>query len=848
MKFHPRLLQFTSIFAEDGIGDLRQRKIIPYLCNRPHDNDVLTIISKTLISMIQNYLRVAIRNLRKHFTYSIINVVGLGLGLATCLLLLTWIRHELSYDRFHTKADQIFRASVEYSFGGQTSKTSVSPTALLPTLQKNFQEVENGVRVYNPSAWNPYIVRMDDKLFQEGKFYFADSTFFKIFSFLMIKGNPENALTEPRSVILTETTARKYFGDLDPMGRVLQVNNKNDYTVTGLMKDVPGNCLLQFDFLASFSSLDAAREQIWWSANYQTFFLLSPGADVHQLSKKTNELVKKELASELTNPGDYVKYNFMRLTDIYLRSEMDESEAVGSIQYVYIFSAIAFLVLIIACINYINLATAKAADRAKEVGVRKIVGAVKKQLLFQFMGESVVITLMSFAVAFLLALLTLPLFNSLTGKQFLSSIFLDPILLGISLLGVAVIALIAGAYPAFAITSFKPANIIRGNFRASGKGIWLRRSLVVFQFCVSIILVIGTIVILKQVNFIQNKRLGYEKENVLVLSLDSKTREVYDQLRTEWLKSGKAAYVGRATESPTKIAGGYGIKVEGNGSDIGMVTTAMDVDTEFIPAMGMEMIKGRNFTEGDAKKVLSDTLYSFVLNEAALKELSIDQEKAVGTKVNLSGRQGEIIGVVKDFHFASFHEKIRPLVLFNEGVQLNYIFIKLNPGDLNSTLAGFKKICTEVTPHRPFEYKFLDEQYQGLYSNEQRMGRICSVFATLTIIIACLGLLGLVAFAASQKTKEIGIRKVLGASVASIVVLITRDYTRLVIIAILLALPLAYFTMEAYWLSSFAYKTSMGVWPFISASIGGVVIAFGTATFQALKAAFINPAETLRSE
>lgn len=798
--------------------------------------------------MIKNYLLVAVRHLKKHFTYSSINVIGLGLGLATCLLLVTWIRHELSFDRFHAKADRIYRGSLEYSFGGQTSKTSVSPTALLPAMQKNFQEVENGVRIYNPASFNPYMVRVDDKLFQESKFYFADSTFFRVFSFSLIKGNADKALTAPRSVILTETMARKYFGDNDPMGKVLLVNNKNEYTVTGLMKDVPDNSHIQFDFLASFSTLPAATEQIWWSANYQTFCLLATGANSNQLSEKTNELVKKELASELTNPGDYVKYNFIPLTDIYLRSEMDESETVGSIQYVYIFSAIAFLVLIIACINYINLATAKAAERAKEVGIRKVVGAVKKQLLFQFLSESVVITLLAFIVAFFLAQLTLPLFNSLTGKHFSPLALFAPAFIGMSLIAVAVIAITAGAYPAFAITSFQPVNILKGNFKTSGKGIWLRRSLVVFQFSVSIILVIGTIVILKQVNFIQNKKLGYNKSNVLILPLDQKTEEVYNQLKTELLKSGKASYVGRATESPTKINGGYGISIEGGGSEQGMISTATSVDVDFIPALGMEIVAGRNFTEGDFEKVKVDTLFSFILNETAIRELSLNPDQAVGTKMKLSGRKGEIIAVVKDFHFASLHEKISPLVLFNEESQFNNIFIKLNPGDVNKTLEEFKQICGEVIPHRPFEYKFLDEQYEALYSNEQRIGQICTVFATLTILIACLGLFGLVAFSASQKTKEIGIRKVLGATAASIVLLITRDYTRLVIVAIVVALPLAYYTMETFWLGSFEYRTSMGVWPFISASIGCMIIAFGTATFQALKAAFVNPSETLRNE
>lgn len=719
---------------------------------------------------------------------------------------------------------------------------------MLPALQKNFPEVENGVRVYNPSSWNPFIVRVDDKLFQETKFYFADSTFFRIFSFHLIKGNPDRALNAPRSVVLTASMAKKYFGEEDPIGKILQVNNRVDYTVTGLMEDVPSNSLLQFQFLGSFSTLDASKQPIWWSANYQTFCLLAPHTDLAQLSSKTNDLVKKELASELTNPGDYVRYNFVPLTDIYLKSDVDESEVVGSMQYVYIFSAIALLVLVIACINYVNLATAKAAERAKEVGIRKVVGALRKQLFLQFIGESIVITLASFLAAFLLAEITLPLFNSLTGKNFAATALLDPGFLGQCFIAIALIALAAGAYPALAITAFKPVSILKGNFKSSGRGIWLRRSLVMFQFGISIILVVGTLVILKQVNFIQGKRLGYDKENVLVLPLDRKTSEVYTQLKTELLRSGKVSKVGLATESPTKIAGGYGVNIEGAASDRGMITTAVDVDFDFVPALGMEIIEGRNFVENDLKRYQTDSICSFIFNESALKELGIDRSKAIGTKATLSGRKGEIVGVVKDFHFASLHEKISPLVLFNQGLQLNYIFVKLNAGDMKSTLEDLKKICTNVIPHRPFEYRFLDEQYQALYASEQRMGLICSVFATFTIVIACLGLLGLVAFSAAQKTKEIGIRKVLGASAISIIMLITRDYTRLVLVAILLGLPLAYYLMETYWLNSFAYRTNIGLWPFLSAALGCIVIAFGTASFQSLKAALINPSETLRNE
>jgi putative ABC transport system permease protein len=792
--------------------------------------------------MIKNYFLIAIRSLRKHLSYSAINIFGLSLGLATCILLVTWIRHELSYDKFHEKADRIYRASLEYSFGGHTSKTSVSPTALLPAAQKNFAEVESGVRLYNPSASNGFVIRQDDKLFQERKFYYADSTFFKVFSFSLVKGNPDKALTEPNSVVLTRSMAKKYFDSEDVIGKTIEVGNKGDYIITGLVEDAPSNTLLQFDFIGSFSSLAASKETSWWSANYETYMLLTAGADVSALTHKTNELVKQEVASELTNPGDYVKYNFYPVGDVYLKSGM-----ASDIQYVYIFGSIALLVLIIACINYINLATARAADRAKEVGIRKVVGALRNQLFMQFISESAILTFIALIFSFLLAKIALPLFNQVTGKQFDSGAFINSEFILISIIASVVIALLAGAYPAFAITAFNPARVLKGNFKTSGKGIWLRQSLVVVQFSISIILIVGTIVVLQQLSFIQNKKLGYSKENVVIMSLDAKTAAVYNEFRTEILRSGIASHVARAIESPTKIDGGYSVMLPGDANEIGMIVTANAVDPDFIPALNIKLVAGRNFTENDYIKMRTDTITSFVLNESAIRDLGLAVETAVGTTIDMNGRHGEIVGVSEDFHFAPLKQKIEPLVLFTEEYQFSTIFIKLKEGNTTELLAKLKSICNTVTPHRPFDYTFLDEEYAAMYKNEERMSQISTTFATLTILIACLGLFGLVSFSAAQKTKEIGIRKVLGATASSIVLLITKDFTRLVIISIIIALPLAYWIMYQ-WLNDFAYKTEIGVWPLLLAAGLSIVIAFGTASFQAIKAALINPVDTLRSE
>jgi len=797
--------------------------------------------------MLKNYILTTLRNLQKHFTYSVINIFGLGLGIAISLMLALWIQHEISYDRFHINADNIYRVSMEMSFGGRSAKHAISPTALLPALQKNFPEVKSGVRLYNPAFYNPFIVKKDDNFFQEDEFYFADSTFFDVLTFPLINGNSKTALTKPRSVVLTESSAKKYFGSDDPMGQTLLINGQNEYTVTGITHDVPENSYLNFDFIGSFSSLRQATEEVWWSANYITFVAIDEQANLRALEEKTNKLVKEALAGQLPGPEDYVKYNWINIQDIHLRSEAQtEMGPVGNIQYVYLFGGIALLIIVIACINYVNLATARASFRAKEVGVRKVVGASKKQLIAQFIGESVVITFCALLFAFLLAQLLLPLFNTLTGKVFDHTAMTDVKFIAITLLAALFTAICAGAYPALAMTSFKPINILKGNFRSSSKGIWLRKSLVVFQFSITLILTIGTLAITKQLSFIQNKKLGYDKENAIVIPLDRKTQEVYSTLKTEFVRSGKVATMGRATESPVEIRGGYSIKLQ-ESNDPAVSVVALSADDDFVPALGIEVVAGRDFNENDLKKFETDTLYAFMINESILKHLFLDKDEAIGKRVELNGRKGEIVGVLKDFHFSSLHMPIGPLVIFSGSNEYNYAIVKLNAGLINESLSVLKTISNEVAPHRPFTYEFLDQQFNSLYQSEQRMGKLFSVFATLAIVIACLGLLGLVSFSASQKTKEIGIRKVLGATAGNIILLITNEYTRLILISILVAVPASIYCVNIL-LSNFAYKTTVGPLAIILTVLGCMMIAFLTASYQALKAATINPTETLRNE
>lgn len=797
--------------------------------------------------MIKNYFLIALRSIRKNFSYSLINVFGLGLGLTICILIVSWIQHEVSFDRFHTQSHSLRRASLEYSFGGQTSKTAVSPTALLPVLTRNFSEIKTGVRIYNPASYSPFVVSVEERKFQENSFFFADSTFFSVFTFPLVKGDAQTALNNPNTIVFSVSAAKKYFGDIDPIGKVVKVNNAREFTVTGVMEDMPDNSTLQADFVASFSTLPQSKEEQWWSANYETYFVLDDRTDIKQLEAKTNALVKEALASELTNANDYVIYNWIPITDIHLYSEMNESVPVGDIQYIYIFSGVAFIILLLAAINYINLTTARAMDRAKEVGIRKTVGAERSQLIYQHLSESLVITVLAFAFALVFVQLLLPFFNSITGKEVSRGFFISPLFVGASTIAVLLITVLAGAYPALAITSFRPVNILKGNFKTSAKGVWLRKTLVIAQFCISVILMIGTVTVSKQLSFMQNKKLGYEKENIITLPLDRKMEEVYSQLKTELLRSGKASSVTRATESPTNVRGGYSINVEGSTNERGMILTATSVDPEFIPTIGMELVAGRNYTEADMQLYRSDTTYGFLVNESVVRELGFQPDGILGKKAVVNGRRGEIIGVVKDFHFTSLHEPIGPFVFFNEEDQYNYIFVKLSAGPLQETLTQLKEIFTTVVPHRPFEYQFLDQQYEALYTSEQKLSYLFSAFAVLAMIIACLGLFGLVSFSAAQKTKEIGIRKVMGATASSIVLLITKEYARLILVAIIVSIPFSLWITNLL-LQGFAYKTNIGPTYLAAIAFASLVLALGTASFQAIKASLINPSESMRSE
>ncbi|TRX57541.1 FtsX-like permease family protein [Fulvivirga sp. M361] len=800
------------------------------------------------IDMLKNYLLIAIRNIRRQLGYSTINVVGLAIGLACCIFIGVYVVQELSFDKFHKQAEAIFRVNISYETAGASGKSYTTPTALLPSLRRDNSKVATGVRVFNVSMFSPVVVQKENTKYQEERFLYADSSFFDVFSFEMLAGDPAKALAAPRSVILTASSAKKYFNDEDPLGQVIKVDG-DDYSITGVLSDVPDNSHMKFDFLASFSSLRASQRETWWSANYATYLVLTDPDLAKEVESDIHDLYVKNLGDQL---GDVkMGFDLMPLTDIHLRSDIpSEMQPQSDIRYIYIISAVGLLILIIACINYMNLATARSAERAREVGMRKVLGALRKQVFYQFMGESIIITTLSLIIAMVMVSIFLGPFNHLTGKQLVfQDILSGPVIIGLLIIAVFV-SFFAGAYPAISLSSYAPGQVLKGSFKRSVQGSWMRKVLVGVQFSISIFLIIGTLVIYKQLQFMRNKKLGYTTENVLILPTDNVVNQNFDRIKTQLERMEDVVSVSSASESPTDIGGGYALSVPGY-VDEPMNVQAITVEKDFIETMNMEMLFGRDLTDADHKQATleesSDRRFSFIVNQELTKTLMIAPEDIIGQQVNLNGRQGEIVGILNDFHFTSLHRKIGPLLLFIEPRQFNKIFIRIQPDDLQKTLLSIEDLWKQIVPDRPFVFDFMDDEYNAMYRNEMRLNQVFITFSILAILIACLGLFGLVSFSVEQRAKEIGVRKVLGASVASLFFLVSRDFSRLVLISFLVAGPLSYWLMTQ-WLNDFEYRTSVGFLPLVVAVSCAIVVAFLTVSYQSLKAANMNPAETLRSE
>jgi len=806
--------------------------------------------------MLKNHIKTALRNMLKQKGYSLINILGLAIGMASCLLILMYVRHELSYDHYHAHADRIYRVAGSYRMGGRSFETATVGAPVAKALVDDYQEIEDAVRFRGKGS---FVIRYGHNSYKERHIVYADSSFLSMFNIPLIKGNPETALADPNMLILNKKTAEKYFGNEDPIGKILKLDDKYDYKVTGFFEQIPSNTHFHFDILLSMGSLKESKELIWLNNNFNTYIRLTEGTDPKALEAKFPEMLKKYMGPQIKlltgKSWDEIDTEEMRaefylqpLTEIHLHSDLlAELEPNSDVKYIYIFSAIAFFVLLIASINFMNLSTARSAGRSKEVGIRKVLGSHRKQLIKQFLTESTLLSLVSMGFALLFIKLALPAFNSLSGKELTPADMTK----GAVVMAVFAITLLtgflAGSYPAFFISSFRPANVLKGKFKTGIKTGPLRSGLVIFQFAASVILIIGTFVVYKQLRYIQNKKLGFDKEQVLILSntylLGNQAKSFKDEVLSSplFLNGTISGCLPTPSERNSTT-----VFPEANFNDEHTTSIQVwDVDHDYIQTLGMEIIEGRDFS----REFATDT-EAAIINEAAVKQFGWDQ--AVGKRLSrFTSQQGNhitltVIGVVKDFHFESLRTNIGPLLMYL-GENTDLIAFRLNTENISGAIDLLEKKWRVFLPHQPFEYFFMDDEFDTLYHAEQRIGKIFSVFAGLAIFIGCLGLFGLSAFTAEQRTKEIGIRKVLGATVPTIIRLLLREFVILIGIANLVAWPVAYLVMNR-WLKDFAYKMAPGVWIFLLAGMGTLIIAIMTVGFQAVKAAVSDPAKSLRYE
>ena len=807
--------------------------------------------------MIKNYLKIAWRNLNRNKFISFVNIFGLTVGICCCLLITIYILNELSYDRYNKNAKNIYR--VERTFlnaetGALSLKLSSIAPPFKPLLQNDFKDIKKVTSVL-PVSNSTF--KYGENIFNETNLFFADTSLFNVFDFDVTKGNAATALAEPFSVMLSQKTATKYFGDADPLNKVLRVNNQFDCKVTGIFKALPENSHWHPELLISYNTLKdsaiyGAKNLMtnWGNNAFYTYLLLPAGYNVKKLESEFPAFQNRHIPSDgKFKASDYSILSLRKLGDIHLYSHTDdEMEINGDINRVYIFSAIALFILLIACINYMNLSSARSVLRAKEIGVRKTAGASKKELIAQFLCESVFITCIAFILAFLLTKIVLPWLNDLSGQQLsIQGLFQWKVLIAIILLPF-IVGILSGIYPAVYLSSFQPVKVLKGVINKGGGNISLRKVLVVFQFSISIILIIATVIVFQQLNYIQNKSLGFDKEHIVTFKNNAGLNKSYKSFKDELLSNSNIKDVALSSRIPSgRLLDSQGSQLDNGNS---MEPSKADIkyvvaDENFIPTYGIQIVAGRNFS----KDYGMDTS-SFLINETAVKALGLkSNEDAIGKQFQYGGQKGMIAGVFNDFNFESLHQRIIPLVLYesSNGIgSYNNISIKTS-GNVTAAIAQIEKTWKKYLPETPFEYKFLDDRYAKLYQAEDRQSSIFTIFSCIAIFIACLGLFGLSAFTISQRVKEIGVRKVLGASTANIVQLISKDFLLLVVIAAVIAFPVAWFAMH-HWLQNFAYRINIGWWVFILSAIAALLIAFATISLQAIKAAGANPVKSLRSE
>jgi putative ABC transport system permease protein len=790
------------------------------------------------IAMIRNYIKTAFRSLLKNKSFTFINILGLALGLATCLLIVFYVIDELSYDRFNTKYERIYRVNTDLKAGSNETSFAITAPPVADALIKEFPEIERSMRI--GQGVNIRFKKGNDVI-DEKKAFYCSSGIFGIFTMPMLQGDPKTALIEPHTIVITQTIALKYFNTTNAVGKTLfLVTDSTSYKITGVIQDMPTQSHFSADL---FIAMGPNHDNSWAHFNTTTYILLKQGADREKLETKFAGLVRRNEITpsfdynKFEAKGNYIRLNLTPLKDIHLHSNKQRELGInGNVQYIYIFSAIAIFILILACINFMNLSTARSANRAREVGVRKVLGSSRKYLIAQFLSESIMVTLAATVIALFAAWAILPLFNQVSGKSLTITVHTFTWLLPAMLIIVLVVGVLAGSYPAFFLSAFKPIQVLKGKLATGFKGSFLRSFLVVFQFSISIFLIIGTLVIHNQLTFIRNKDLGFNRNQVLIIK---NANAVDPKVLKQQLKQLPGVMNATLTHYlPTFNLSA--LNYVSSGSSKNIETQFWPVDADYINTMGMKLIQGRNFNE----QFLSDSS-SVIINETMAK--TIGYKGAADEKITDMNKDYKIIGVVKDFNFNSLRDNITPVMLVMKDDWMATLSVRLNTANLPALMQQVQNKWKTLQPNLQFEYSFMGEDFNALYNNEQRMGSIFIVFTTLAIVIAGLGLFGLAAYAAEQRNREISIRKVLGAEVVTIVAMLSKDFIKLVFISIVIAAPLAWLIMQK-WLEGFAYRQNFQWWVIAVTALGALVIAFITVSYQSIRAALVNPVDSLRSE
>ncbi len=807
---------------------------------------VKSIIWRTV--MFKNYMKVTMRNIKRNRGYSFINIAGLAFGIACTIMILLWVKDELSYDRFHEKSDRIFRIVFSTSNDGTPTNANGS-FGVGPALKKDFPEIIETVRIRKMGQNVKRYIGYKEKKFYESRFFFCEPSIFTVFDFPLIKGDPESALNEPNSIVLTEETAKKYFGNEDPIGKTLESDPYNDgelmlFRITGIARNVPRNSHFHFDFLASYNSQHEDTDSFNGIYQHSTYVLLNAKSSAGILNDKLLDFLHRNWRED-----PWYSISLQPLLDIHLHSRLkSEIEPVGNILYVYIFTAIALFVLIIACINFMNLSTAYAVKRAKEVGIRKVVGARKNQLVQQYLGESILLSIFSALAAMVIVILALPQLNRLADKSFSLSLLTNPLLILSMTALVLAVGFFSGIYPAFFLSAFKPINSLKSRASRSTSGAVLQKGLIVFQFALSIGIIFSTLIVLQQMSFIRSRHLGYDREQVMVIPLNKDLRQSYEGFRDELLRTAGIENMTTSSYVPTKGSMHNNFRFEGREDYIGQVVYF--VGKEFVGTYGLELIAGKNIHTPISSKNTSE----FLVSEATVHEAGYGSpQEAVGKSLSFNnpfGAQykGNIVGVVKDINIYSLHRTPYAISYMVTPIEdHNYLSLRIRPQNLSDTIARIRKTWGEMVPNYPLDYFFLDASFEQMHAADKKMSEIFSVFSILAVFIACMGIFGLAAHTAEQKTKEIGVRKILGASTPSLYLLLSGEFLKWVVLANLIAWPVAYFAMHK-WLQNFAFRILIGWEVFLISGGTALVISLITVSFQSIKASTANPVDSLRYE